>query len=129
LTYVSIAGLEIIKIADAGDLQNERVILRMAESISLINFVLINARATDDSGDVFDRNEHVFWFPDTIANQGDYIRLYSRAGKTGTQEGTSEARPATFHNFFWAKKHTVWDRESNTVIVFRVQNWLSKKVL
>jgi hypothetical protein len=129
LPYVSVAGLEIIKVVDAGNLQTERVILRMAESASLINFVLINSNAADDSGQVVDLNEFVFWFPDTMANQGDYVRLYSKAGRINTQQGTYDGRPAVFHNFFWAKGNAVWNQESNAVVVIRVQNWLSKKVL
>lgn len=129
LAYVSIAGLEVIKVVDAGNLQKERVILRMAESTSLINFVLINSNAPDDSGQVVDLNEHVFWFPDKVANQGDYVRLYSKAGQETVQQGTYDAKPTRFHNFFWAKRSAVWNRESNAVVIFRVQNWLSKKVL
>jgi hypothetical protein len=129
LAYVSTAGLEIIKVADAGDLQKERVILRMAESTTLINFVLINSNAADDAGQVSDLNEHVFWFPDTVVNQGDYVRLYSRAGLFTTQQATYAGKPATFHNFYWAKENAVWNLLSNAVVVFRVQNWLSKKVL
>lgn len=129
MVYVTVPGLDILKVADAGNLQKERVILRMAESTSLINFALINANATDDSGQVIDLNEHVFWFPDVVVNQGDYVRLYSKEGEIKSQQGTYEGRPATFHNFYWGKQNVVWGYRSNAVVLFRVQNWVSKKVL
>jgi hypothetical protein len=129
LVYVSVAGLEIIKVADAGNLQKERVLLRMGESASLINFVLINSNATDDSGQVIDLNDRVFWFPDTVVNQGDYVRLYSKAGDFSTQPGTYQGKPTTYHNFYWGLERSIWGGPSNAVVVFRVQNWVAHKVL
>lgn len=129
MVYVSIAGLDVVKVADPGNLRSERVILRVAENTSLIHYVLINSSAADESGEVYDMNQHVFWFPDVVANQGDYVRLYSRVGEFNTQPGTFAERPAIFHNFYWGKNHAVWVAASNAVVVFRVQNWISKKIL
>jgi hypothetical protein len=129
LVYVSVAGLEIIKVADAGNLQKERVIMRMGESASLINFLLINSNSAGDSGQVRDLNDHVFWFPDKVVSQGDYVRLYTRAGEVSTQAAMYQGKPATFHNLFWRKKNPVWGGTSNAVVIFRVQTWVAQKVL
>lgn len=134
MAYVSVPGIEILKVAGAGDVSQERVILRMEESVNLINYVLLNAYS--EGNDVSDLNDHVFWFPSVVASQGDYVRLYTRLGNYTLTQGKFGESPARFHNFFWGKNAAVWGGSpmpgllsSNAVVVLRISNWIHKKIL
>ena len=134
MAYVSVPGIEIVKVAGAGDVSQERVVLRMEESVDLINYVLLNAFS--QGSDVSDLNEHVFWFPSVVASQGDYVRLYTRAGEYTLTKGRFGENPARFHNFYWGKDASVWGESpmhsllsSNAVVLLRISNWIHKKIL
>lgn len=124
-----------MRVVDPGDISKERVILRMEQSVHLVNYVLLNAYS--EGNDVYDLNANVFWFPSVVASQGDCVRLYTRPGSYTLTQGSYGGQPTRFHNFYWGKKDAVWvgspmpgvPMSSNAVVVIRINNWIHKKIL
>lgn len=134
MAYVSVAGIQIVRVADPGDISKERVLLRMEQSVDLVNYILLNAYSEEN--EVYDLNQHIFWFPSVVATQGEYVRLYTKSGNYTLTEGLFGGSRARFHNFYWGKKAAVWRASpipglpmfSNTAVVIRISNWIHKKV-
>lgn len=118
-----VGALEIIGIRDAGNLDRERLLLRVLEPVKLENYVVVNVKSTN--GDKLTiLNDKVFWFPSVLANPGEFIRLYTKSGSYKKDTGKYGESPTVFHDFYWKLTVPVWDSvKSNAITIFKVNTW------
>jgi hypothetical protein len=121
--------LELIDIRGSGTLDRERVVMRAVKSLDLRWFVVMAARRSE-SGGIALPPKLAYWFPDGHTVQaGEYVRLYTKAGRYEKREGTFDGVPAVFHDFHWGRSAAVWDSSgTNAAVVLRVQDWSSVPV-
>lgn len=126
MAIATITGLEILYGANFGDIDKERVVIRVLQKLSLSDFILVNANQIDDK--IYDLNRKLYWFPSKIVDAGTIVRIYSKAGRDKTHFGKFKEEQTTFHDFFWGASQSIWQGDSNTAILVRVQDWQYKKL-
>ena len=120
ILFYRTSGVRFVRVASAGDLAKERVVLRATADINVINLVLVGMNQGDDPSEVTDLNRDLFWFPDYAVKRDDYILLYTKAGHP---RNYISPRGSTMHAFYWDKDHPVWTGETNIVGILRVRGW------
>lgn len=109
--------LIITSIADAGDLQKERVILRASMNANLTYFAVFCCKKGPSSlqaGDV----PHVYWFWDQEVKKNDLIVLYTKAGvrsEKTVDDGT------TTHFYYWQKDKSIWTPDMRAAAIYAPQ--------
>lgn len=120
-------GLKLIRVADPGVPNRERILLEAEGPVDLVNYVILDAHAAGP--DQFeDINNNVFWFPRQLVQAGDIVRLYSHVGEPNITNAAYGKRPARFHNLFWGKREPVWKGRSNSVVLLVVSSWTARAV-
>jgi hypothetical protein len=67
---------KIIGFKSNGDLENERVILRMLADEDIGHYILFETTYQD--GGVSNIMQHPYWIPDTLVRQGDFVVIYTK---------------------------------------------------
>jgi len=116
--------IEIVGVADVGDLERERLILKIVKSCDIGYFLVLDGQCLEN-GEVSARVRQPFWFPDQKVRVGDRILLYTKKG-AGPKQRT-DADGTTTHCFYRQLESTVWNRGGNSVVVLSVSEWISKK--
>lgn len=105
--------LVITSIANAGDIERERVVLRAQEDIDLNFFAVFACRASDAtfrSGSV----PFTYWFPEKKISKMDYVVLYTKNGTIGEKELDGGAKS---HFFYWRRPTPIWTADLRAVAV------------
>jgi hypothetical protein len=116
------AGLQLVRVRDAGQLDTERVILRAEDALELVEYLVLNAHHSGEKS-ITDLNRDVYWFPIHQVMAGEYVRLYTRSGVNGMRKGAFGERPAVFHDFFWGKDRPIWGGKATAAIVIEIASW------
>lgn len=116
--------LEIISVKDSGNLQRERVVIKVLQATDVGGHLLCDTTYSDESS-VSNKVRHVFWFPDKLVNTGDFVVLFSGPGKD--TQSTNMAGTLT-HKFYWGLKETVWNKEGDAAVLFEIADWVSKRI-
>lgn len=107
--------LKILKLADKGDLQNERVILKVVSDCNLGWYIVMDNTYNDD-GTLSNLWRHSCILPSVVAKEGDFVWLYTKKGnynKRGNDSNTS-----TFE-VFWGLDCSIWNKERDDVHLIR----------
>jgi hypothetical protein len=115
-------ALSVLGIRDAGDIDRERVVLRVDKPVDLLEYLVLNA-ASSHPARIRDLNQHVFWFPSHEVKPGEFVRLYSRTGVQLTRLGSYGRSQARYHDFFWGKSTPVWMPGSNAAVLIEIAGW------
>lgn len=117
--------LKILYVKESGNLQKERVVLKVLSKTDIGNYVLSDTTYHDDES-VSNKLRHIFWFPDKIVNAGDYIALYTKSGTDREFENKSNT---ITHRFHWGIEKSIWNKDGDGAVVFQISEWIAKKVL
>ncbi|UST83310.1 hypothetical protein [Pseudomonas siliginis] len=109
--------LNILRIADAGDLEKERIVLRAATNVDIGEFLLLQARTVGEK--ITTDISETYWFPDKEISSGDLVILYTKKGRDKEKE-TKEGKS---HFFYWHKTKCVWSKEATTPIILNAPFW------
>lgn len=125
----AIGGLEIIGIRDAGNIDNERLLLRANAPIRPEYYIVVNVKQINATS-LIPLNDKVYWFPSGgLVNTNEFIRLYSKGGTYKKEESKYGDEPAIFHDFYWGLDKSIWDGvNSNAVTVLKVNYWNTEKI-
>jgi hypothetical protein len=104
-----IMQLQILKVRDAGDLDNEKIILKANETCEISWYILFD-NTYDELGNLSNLWRHVFIFPKIQIKAGDFIWLYTKAGKSTSRGNTSNT---TTHLLYWGLGETIWNHEKD----------------
>ena len=120
------AFIEVIGIKDAGNLTDERLLLKCKQTTSIGNILILAGKIAGDTR-VTPSRDNVYWLPDGDVTEGEYIRIYSKAGTNQKTTGKYGDDPAVFHNFYWGKASAVWVL-NDAIIIMTLQEWKMHKV-
>lgn len=118
--------VEVIGIRDAGNLSDERLLLKCKQTTNIGNIVILTGKLSGDTS-VTPNRDNVYWLPDGEVTTGEYIRIYSKDGKNQKADGKYGDDPAVFHNFYWGRTSPVWVA-NDAAIILTVQEWKLHKV-
>lgn len=116
--------LELISIEGQGNLDKECVWLNVKEDIDDLAFYMVTDTTYTNDHHISNELRHVFWFPKMAVKKGDYIRLSTKKGKTGT---TTNTRNTTTHLLFWGLGRTVWNQDGDCAVLFGLSGWETMK--
>ncbi len=116
---------KLLYVKGSGDLSDERIILKALSKEDIGRYMLCDTTYNED-GSVSNKLRHTFWFPDMVAEKGDFIALYTKKG-ANTQHN-NKAKTTT-HFLHWGLDTTVWNKEGDGAVLFEIGNWSSKNIL
>ena len=116
--------LEIVSIEGKGDLANECIWFDVKEQNVSLHHYLVSDTTFTDANHVSNELRHVFWFPQIAVARGDYIKLMT---KTGVRNTTGNARGTTTHLLYWGLGRTVWNKDGDCAVLFKLENWQTRR--
>src|SRR5512139_4111797 len=96
--------LQIVRIADRGVPNKERLHLSVLQDTNLSYFVVLLS-AYGSPNNVTNGALPAFWFSETSVRAGDQVILHSGSG---TYSSRVEHNGSTVHFFYWGQPKTVW---------------------
>jgi hypothetical protein len=112
-----ITELTIVGVFDRGVPNQERIVLRVNETVNLGQYgIMIGIRGWSGTG--VPVRDNLLWFGDGIVNRGDWIFVYTGPGtpKMTTLPNTEE-RLLSIH---WGRQYTILNSDDLVPILFRV---------
>ena len=101
-----IMHLQILKVRDQGDLENERIILKASKDCEISWYILFD-NTYDDDGELSSLWRHMYIFPKIQVKAGDFIWLYTKAGNDINRGNNSNT---TTHLLYWGLDETIWNK-------------------
>lgn len=111
--------VKIESIADRGDLDRERLVLRVVGDADIGEYLLIRTGFEDDH--VTTEVVNAFWFPDRTISRGDLVVVYS---KSGAPKRKSIRDDRTAHFFYWEQNSPLWDDEHFAPVLLYAPQWI-----
>lgn len=111
--------MQIVRIADRGIANMERLHLRVLADTSLEFFVVFDTTYTS-SDKISNLQRHAYWFRSKPVKAGDNVILYTRMG---TPSEDRKADGTTTHFLFWGLDHTIWNKVGDCAVLFEVNSW------
>lgn len=111
-------NLTISSIADRGDAQKERLVLRAIVDLDVGEYAIFRTMIHD--GQATASVDRVFWFPTKLVRAGDLVVLYS---KTGEDKDRAQKGGGTVHFFYWQKERPQWAQRGLGPVLVHTPNW------
>jgi hypothetical protein len=115
--------LEVLYTLGKGDIENERIVLKVLNNCNIGDYILFD---TTFDGDSFSNKvRHSYWFPDKNVKTGDRVILYTNIG-----EGASKINKAGHrsHFFHWDLGRTVWNEDKDCAVIVKAEEYNGKIV-
>lgn len=108
-------SLNLIKIHGGGSAKEEYVMLKAVSDCNLKGWVIADC-TFDAKGNASNKTRHTYWFRDQSIKAGEYIAVFTRAGKD-TQGNTTSGDIC--HFFFWNLGTAVWNNDGDTAVLLK----------
>lgn len=117
-------ALEIVKVQNDKKPEGEYILLKATEKLNLGGYALVDKTFANDV--LSNEFRHVYFFPKTPVEKGEYIALFTKKGSYSKGKLTS-GEPC--HFFYWNADSCVWnDAGGDTVTLFKYSKADSKVV-
>lgn len=113
--------LDIVRVADKGNLDKERLLLKAISTTEVGNYLLLPAGVQGDRLTTPARNP--YWFPDKQIEGGDLVVVYTKEG--GDNDSLMEDGRKV-HFFYWGLDDPVWGGRDLAPVLFHAREWASK---
>ncbi|GBR77497.1 hypothetical protein RDn1_156 [Candidatus Termititenax dinenymphae] len=110
--------IKINSIKNAGDIDNERVVLVAVLADDIGHYLLFNT-TRNDNGSVSTRLQYPFWLPDKEVSAGDLIVIYTKSGKDKDKQYSR----STTHFLYRGMEHPIWDGERQDPLLMDIRKW------
>jgi hypothetical protein len=111
--------LKITAIRDAGNLDKERVVIKVESTTDIGQYVLLCVDSTNGKPTTSVRN--TFWFPDKSLNPGDFVVVYTKRGRPSEKE----FKDAVSHFYYWGIDKPIWASQNLGAIILFAPDWES----
>lgn len=112
---------DIRNVADAGDLERERLVLRINAKLDIGDFMLVCTGFFED--EVTTDVKSSFWFPYSDVKAGDLVVLYTKSGKAH-EKAIGQGRTA--HFYYWGRKKPLWEADNVAPVLLYAPEWVSR---
>lgn len=119
-----IMHLQVLKVRDAGDLDNERIILKAIKACEISWYILFD-NTYDEEGNLSNLWRHMYIFPKKQLKAGDFIWLYTKAGKDSSRGNNSNT---TTYLLFWGLDETIWNKGNDKAYLIKYVDSQSMEV-
>ncbi|MGO9121037.1 MAG: hypothetical protein ACLQPD_25925 [Desulfomonilaceae bacterium] len=109
--------LRIQKIADRGNLEKERIVLRAVADTDVGVFAIFQVNT--DRGNITSDVKDAFWFPDQRVSAGDMVVMYTKQGRDKPKFDESGRK---IHFFYWGKDQPRWNKNFVPVLL-SIADW------
>ncbi|MDE1918869.1 MAG: hypothetical protein KGJ57_22885 [Sphingomonadales bacterium] len=106
--------LSISKIADRGELEKERIVLKALEDGDIGKFAIFCCRKGKSGSALSGRIPDAYWIIDKQVSQGDLVIIYSKSGTRGEKLNKDGS---TSHFFYWGKSESIWSDNRIAAVV------------
>jgi hypothetical protein len=113
--------LQVLRIADRGVPNNERVHLSVLQEATLSFYVVLLTRYVAPSS-VANSSLSAFWFPTAQVKPGDQVILFTGSGKSNSR---IEANGSTTHSYYWGLKNAVFSDASYCIVLLEGTTWFT----
>ena len=114
--------IAIHSIADKGNLEEERLVLRVLADADIGDYILIQTGFRDD-GVTIDTH-HTYWFPYQKVDAGDLVVIYTKDGY-GNQMKLENGK--TVHFFYWGLYKPIWIKKDRAPVLLYAPKWAFKE--
>lgn len=115
-------NVQLKSIADKGDLENERLIIKVLKDADIGDYVLMQTKYNYNSSKTTAKVYHTFWFPDKEVSEGDLVIVYSKAGER-KEKVRNDGSIA--HFFYWKKSEPLWKLPNRGATLLYASSWKS----
>jgi hypothetical protein len=112
--------VKIQSIADRGNPDKERIVMRVRVGTDIGRFAVLDAGYS--GGSVNTDITDAFWFPDKTVREGDLVVLYTKSGRDNEKSLKSGN---TSHFFYWGRTGVKWQRADRVPVLLQVDEWHS----
>ena len=113
--------VEIKSIADKGNYEKERLVLRVMTDTDIGDYLVIQSGFYN--GEVSIGTYQTFWFSYKSVSTGDLVVLYTKPGK----ENQIELKCGKVaHFFYWGLDSAIWNIKNRSPVVLYAPEWISK---
>lgn len=114
--------VNITAIREPGNLEKERIVIRVESACDIGQFVLLQ---TGFEGEVVNTGVYeTFWFPDKPVRAGDYIVVYTKNGKFSEKPFND----ATSHFFYMGNSQPIWHKKNRSAVLMHAPEWQSYQI-
>lgn len=113
--------IEIKSIADKGNYQKERLVLRVMADTDIGDYLVIQSGFYNEEVSI--GTYQTFWFPYKPVSTGDLVILYTKSGKENQKE---LKRSKVAHFFYWGLDSSIWNRKDRAPVLLHAPEWISK---
>ena len=113
--------LQIQFVADKGNINRERLVLRVLRDADIGDFILIRTRF--EGNQVTTEVVNTLWFPYEEVKTDDIVVVYSKRGQD-RQKTIGDDRTA--HFFYWDQDSPLWADASVAPVLLYAPEWVSK---
>lgn len=110
--------LELRSIQDRGIAGKERIVMKARSKLDVGQFAMLQAGYSN--GGVNSETNDCYWFPDKIIEEGDWVVLYTKAGR---DKEKIQKSGATAHFFYWGRDSSKWKSKSLVPVILQVDSW------
>ncbi|WP_213948807.1 hypothetical protein [Luteibacter sp. dw_328] len=112
--------LSVSSFADTGNIEKERVVLRVDSSGDVGRYAVLLSKLTGEHPSA--GNQPAYWFPDVPVNEGDLVVLYTKNGSKGKKD-LRNGRQA--HFLYWGMKTPIWQDDTKKLVILEINKWIS----
>jgi hypothetical protein len=112
--------MKIHAIEGKGNLDKEVIWLDVVEDIAELKYYMVCDTTYTDDKHISNELRHVYWFRSKSVKKGDWIALHT---KNGTNSTNSNNRGGTTHHFYWNLGRTIWNKDGDAAVLFKVDTW------
>jgi hypothetical protein len=112
-------NIKVVRIVDRGVPNKERLHLSVRAATNL-NFYAVFHTDYIDSSTIESTPKHAYWFGDHHVKVGDYVILYTNAGKDVVQVRKDGG---TNHFFHWGLEQVIFADNGECAVLLELANW------
>jgi hypothetical protein len=109
----------ITQIADKGQLDRERIIIRALKDDDIGDYAIFKAKIGTGENVLPGNVPNAYWFIDIQIKAGDYVVLYTKVGKRSEKE-ISDAKS---YFFYWGLSAPIWDDSGYVALLVSTPDW------
>jgi hypothetical protein len=110
--------LTIQKVADKGDIEKERLVLKALEDLDIGDYLLLRTSVSDNMPTTAVHN--TLWLPNKDVKSGDLIIIYS---KSGTKRSKDMENGRTAHFYYWGSQAPLWSEAGRGAVLLNAPEW------
>jgi hypothetical protein len=115
-------NVEISSFADAGNIQKERVVIKVLKDLDIGDYAVF-CSAVSAAGNATSGLQKAYWFPDGTVKSGDLVVLYTKQGNNSTKALDGGG---TAYFYYWRQDRALWDG-NNGAAILEISEWTYAK--